>query len=701
MITSSALLLLGLGFSAAVILSVASRLLYVKEDPRIRDIEMVLPGANCGGCGLPGCTAAAKAIVEGKAPADVCIAGGMDTNRMVAEVMGLKAEYKEPQIATVRCIGGKRADKLYLYEGAQDCRAQARLYEGSKQCTFGCLGLGSCVKVCPFEAIHMGPDNLPVVNPNRCKGCGRCADVCPRGVISIVSMTARLLHFNEESDCLAPCVQRCPAQINVPLYIRKIREGDLTGALLTIKERNPFPLACGRVCLHLCENICRRNIADHGVAINRLQRYLGEWEMNSGTRIPITCAPDTGHKVAVVGGGPAGLSCAYFLRRLGHHPVIFEAMPKLGGMLRYGIPEYRMPNEILDWEIEGILKLGIKTKMGVKLGEDFNLKSLEDEGFKAFFLGIGAWTVPPLGISGEDAKGVIGNVDFLTSVGIEFKTLAGQRLVIIGESNTAMDCSRSSIRLGAKSVTVICPCIKKDMSANKRDVDRAMEEGVQFLFLTEHTRVISNESGSVTHVEYIRLELEETGKPGKRKAVAIPNSETLIDADMVIAAIDRKPDLSCLRDNEKKIIFEITKENNLAADKDTMQTSVKNVFTAGDLHTGRAWVVMAVGGGRRAARSIHYYLTQGSIPVPENLQSKIIPESILKDVKVTDNIPRVQISEVPAEMRIQSFTEEVKGSISGEKAKLEACRCLYCGLVCYDQEKELVKPIYAGFRNNR
>jgi len=395
------------------------------------------------------------------------------------------------------------------------------------------------------------------------------------------------------------------------------------------------------------------------------------------------------------------LSCAYFLRRLGHHPVIFEAMPKLGGMLRYGIPQYRMPNDILDWEIEGILKLGIETNMGVKLGKDFDLKSLEDEGFEAVFLGIGAWTVPPLDIPGEEATGVTGSVDFLTSVGIKIKTLAGQRVVVIGESNTAMDCSRSSIRLGAKSVTVICPCIKKDMSANKKDVDRAMEEGVQFLFLTQHTRVISDESDRVTHLEYIRMEVEKPGKPGKpgkSKVVAISNSRTLIDADRVIAAIDRKPDLSCLHNREEKVAFEITKDNNLAADRDTMQTSVKNVFTAGDLHTGRAWVVMAVGGGRRAARSIHFYLTQDSIPVPENLQSKIIPETILKDVKVTDNIPRVQISEVSVEMRIQSFTEEVKGSISGEKAKLEACRCLYCGLVCYDREKELVKPIYAGFR---
>ncbi len=683
MIITTAMVLLGLGLSAAIILATASKFLYVKEDPRIEEVKAVLPGANCGGCGYPGCAGAAAAVAVGMAPADVCIAGGHETAQKVAGIMGAELTYSEPRVAEVRCTGGRRAEDLYIYEGAHDCRAAAMLYGGDKQCALGCLGLGSCTKVCPFDAIHMGADNLPHVNPEKCKACGRCAEVCPGGVISIVGMTARLLHFNETDDCLAPCRQKCPAEINVPLYFHQIRKGDLAAALRTIKERNPLPAVCGRVCLHPCENTCRRNIADHGVAINRLQRYLSEWEMNSGSRITIVCAPDTGHKIAVVGGGPAGLSCAYFLRRLGHHPVIFEAMPKLGGMLKYGIPEYRLPKKVVDWDIERILELGVEARLPVKFGRDFDLSSLAAEGFEAVFLGIGAWTTPPLGIPGDNAQGVIGSIDFLDHVGTTITTLTGRRVVVVGESNTAMDTARSSIRLGAKSVTVICPCIRKEMSANRRDIDRAMEEGIQILFLTVPQRVVSNESGMVTHLEYIRM---ESNNEGKGQVVTVPNSETLIDADLLVAALERKPDLSCIYDKENNCRFEITKNQTLAADEDTLQTAVPHVFTAGDMHTGRASVIKAIGGGRRAARSIHYYVTEGRIPVPENLQRKVIPESILRHVEVPEYIPRVRIQEVPVEVRRHSFTEEVKGSITDVQALLEANRCLQCGSICYDHK---------------
>ena len=677
------MVLLGLGLSAAVILAAASKFLYVKEDPRIEKVKAILPGANCGGCGYPGCAGAAAAVVAGTAPADVCVAGGHETAQKVADIMGAELTYREPRVAEVRCTGGRRAADLYIYEGAHDCRAAAMLYGGGKQCALGCLGLGSCTTVCPFDAIHMGADNLPHVNPEKCKACGRCAEVCPGGIISIVGMTARLLHFNATSDCLAPCRQKCPAEINVPLYIHQIRKGDLVAALLTIKERNPLPAVCGRVCLHPCENSCRRNTADHGVAINRLQRYLSEWEMNSGARVPILCAPDSGHKIAVVGGGPAGLSCAYFLRRLGHHPVIFEAMAQLGGMLRYGIPEYRLPKQVVDWEMGSILELGVEARMQVKFGRDFDLSSLEAEGFEAVFLGIGAWTTPPLGVPGENVRGVIGSIDFLDHVGTTITTLKGRRVVVVGESNTAMDTARSSIRLGAKSVTVICPCIRKEMSANKRDIDRAMEEGIQILFLTVPRRVVSNEAGMVTHLEYIRM---ETNNEGKGQVVTVPNSETLIDTDLLVAALERKPDLSCIYDKENNCRFEITRDQTLAADEDTLQTAVPHVFTAGDMHTGRASVIKAIGGGRRAARSIHYYITEGRIPVPENLQRKVIPESILRHVEAPEYIPRVRIQEVPVEVRRHSFTEEVKGSITDVQALLEANRCLRCGSICYDHK---------------
>ena len=688
MIFTTAMVLFGLGLSAAIILAAASKFLYIVEDPRIEEVKAVLPGANCGGCGYPGCAAAAAAVVAGRAPVEVCIAGGNETARQVARIMGAEVFHKEPRIAEVQCTGGQRAEDLYLYEGAHDCRAAALLYGGGKQCALGCLGLGSCTKVCPFDGIRMGQDNLPHVEPHKCKACGRCAEVCPSGVISIRGMTARLLHFNETNDCLAPCRQKCPAEINVPLYIHQIRQGDLAGALLTIKERNPLPAVCGRVCLHPCENTCRRNIADHGVAINRLQCYLSEWEMNSAARIPIVCAPDSGHKIAVVGGGPAGLSCAYFLRRLGHHPVVFEAMPRLGGMLRYGIPEYRLPKKVVDWDIEGILELGVEARLPVKFGRDFDLTSLESEDFEAVFLGIGAWKTPPLGVPGDDARGVIGSIEFLDHVGTTITTLKGRRVVVVGESNTAMDTARSAIRLGAKSVTVICPCIRKEMSANKRDIDRAMEEGIQILFLTVPRRVVSNESGMATHLECIRM---ESNNDGKGKVLPVPNSQTLIDADLLVVALERKPDLSCLYDKANNCRFEITRNQTLGADEDTLQTTIPHVFAAGDMHTGRASVIKAVAGGRRAARSIHYSVTEGRIPVPENLQRKVMPESILRHIKVPEYIPRVRIQEVPVEVRCHSFTEEVKGSITNTQALLEASRCLQCGSICYDREFPLFK----------
>lgn len=688
MVITSILFMGSLGFLAAILLCVAAKVFYVKEDPRIQSIKDVLPGVNCGACGLPGCAAAAAAIAKGKAPFYICLIGGTETAVAVARIMGVTPTSIVPQVTLIRCKSSQRIETRYHYAGVPDCRAEASLYGGSKDCETACLGHGTCIAACRFNAIRMGRDRIPVINPGKCITCRQCVKVCPTGVISITSITAHLLHLNQTNECLAPCVQMCPAQIDVPRYIQQLRQGDFAGALLTIKERNPLPLSCGRVCLHPCENICRRNIADHGLAINRLQRFLSEWEMESGRRLPIDCTADTGHRVAIVGGGPAGLSCAYFLRRIGHRPIIFEAKPRLGGMLTYGIPEYRLPKRIVDWEIDGILQLGIEARTQRVCGQDFNLQTLQDEGFKAVFLGIGAWMVPSLGIPGETAEGVIASLAFLDQAKRTLHSLYKQQVVVIGESNTAMDCSRSCIRLGAKFVTVLCPCNRKEMSANKRDIDRAMEEGVHILFLTQPTRVEADTAGHVTHLKYCRLTEQAEADAEKIVPSPIPGSEALLQADTVIVAMERKPDLACLYDADKPFPFKETAHHTLAVNADTLQTALPHVFAAGDLHTGRATVIKAVAGGRQAARSIHYFLTRGRIPVPENLQKKIIRKSILKHVTVTDHIPRVRIREVPVEIRRRSFSEEVKGSISQSNALLESRRCLNCGLVCYDSGKD-------------
>jgi NADPH-dependent glutamate synthase beta subunit-like oxidoreductase/Pyruvate/2-oxoacid:ferredoxin oxidoreductase delta subunit len=688
MIVSSVLVLSGLGLSAAVILAAASRMLHVEEDPRIARVESVLPGANCGGCGFPGCSGAAAAIVAGKAPVDVCVAGNAEVTENVARIMGQTVERKEPQVAMLRCIGGDRAHSLYNYQGVEDCRAQYMFYGGNKICGKGCLGLGSCVAACPFDALSMGPEGLPVVDTHRCRACGKCAKVCPVGIINIVNVTMRMLYHLRMDDCLAPCRQKCPAQLNVPLFIKQIRLGKLHEALLTLKERNPLPMSVGRICPHPCENICRRKIVDEGVAIHTLERYLGDWEMTLGKRLVLSCAPDTGREIAIVGGGPAGLACAYFLRRAGHKPTIFDAKPKLGGLLQYCIPEYRLPRKILDWEIQGILDLGVIAKTNVHFGRDIHLHTLRALGFDAVVLATGAWNVPSMGIPGEDLEGVVPSIEFLTRVGSQPGTLAGKRVVVIGGTNTAMDVARSAVRLEARSVTVLFPDVRTRMSANKRDIDLALECGIQILFLAGVRQMIPGDSGSVAYVEYDRYELQGEGK--KSKPVLIPDSATRIEADRVVVALKRCPDLAglCSEITGCRDLKTSTATGTVAADEDTLLTNLPDVYVCGEAYSGRSWMIDAVEGGRKVARSIHYKLTTGAIPVPENLQKKVVTESILRDVKIWHDMPRVRVKRTPVEDRRKSFVEEVQQSITDREAAREASRCLHCGITCYDYETQ-------------
>ncbi|MDD4952092.1 MAG: FAD-dependent oxidoreductase, partial [Desulfovibrionaceae bacterium] len=547
--------------------------------------------------------------------------------------------------------------------------------------------LGSCVAACQFDAIRMGPDNYPLVDPNRCVACGGCAQACPRGVISILSMSARLTHLNETSDCLAPCRQKCPGQIDIPRYIQQLRRGDVAGAVLTIKERNPLLLVCGRVCPRPCETACRRNHVDSPVAINMLKRYAADWEMNSGARLHIPCAPDTKRRVAVVGGGPAGLSCAYFLRRLGHSPTIFESMPLLGGQLRYGIPEYRLPKAVLDWEIEGILELGVETRTGLRFGRDIGLESLRAEGFEAVFLGIGAWLSSAMRVEGEDSEGVMAGTEFLTRVGLGADTGLGKKVVVVGGGNTAIDAARTSVRLGAEA-TIMYRRSRQEMPANDEEVLGAEQEGVKFMFLAAPTRVLTGPSGRAEALEYVQMKLGEPDASGRRRPEPVPGSETTIQADTIIAAIGQKPELACLYLPDQTCPLEETKWRTLAADPDTLQTSLPDVFTAGDMFTGPNLVIGAVGGGRRAARSIHQFLTQGAVTRPDKLQRDMIPYTLFSNVQ--DVRPR-QRAETPhlchGRERTCTFAE-IEGPLNADQALAESCRCLHCGLTCYDRDPE-------------
>ncbi len=680
--------MLALGAVCGIVLGAASRIFYVWEDPRIAQVESCFAGANCGGCGYAGCSAAAVAVVAGKAHPSVCIVGGPESAQSTAEVMGMEVGLAEPLKSYNTCTGGYRAENKYLYAGVKSCRAQAAVFGGQRDCSVGCLGFGDCVRACQFDALKMGPLGYPVVDKEKCVGCGVCEQICPKSVMEVRTPSQRILHFNQRDDRLAPCRQTCPAEIDIPKYITQIRDGDYTGAVNTIRERNPLLLACGRVCPHPCEVNCRRGIEDDPVSINQLKRFAADFEMNSGKRLPVPMAPPTDKRVAVVGGGPAGLTCAFFLKRLGHEVTIFEAMPKLGGMLRYGIPEYRLPKKVLDWEIEGILDLGIESKTDMKFGRDFDLNTLDSEGFDAVFMGIGAWKDSSLRVEGEQLQGCYTGIDFLSRLAEGEAIPIGRSAVIIGGGNTAIDCTRNLIRLGVKEVNLVYRRTRKEMPANPVEIEAAEHEGVKLQFLAAPVRVVGDDAGVTTHLECLKMELGEPDASGRRRPVPIEGSESLIETDMVITAIGQSPDISFVESMQQQLAeLKTTRWNTFDVDPATLQSNIPYLFAAGDAATGPSLVVDAIGGGRRAARSIHQFvMDQPVVADPLELQKDLISETLFDQVQGIAKSQRAPMPELPVAERIQSFVEA--DQVLSEQAALgESNRCLHCCLTCYDPDK--------------
>ena len=680
--------MLGLGALCGIVLGAASRIFYVWEDPRIAQVEATFAGANCGGCGYAGCSAAAVAVVGGKASPSVCIVGGPESAEGAAAVMGMEVGMAEPLKSYNTCTGGNRAANKFEYVGVNTCSAQSVMSGGQRECSVGCVGLGDCVRACMFGALDMGPDGFPVVKKKKCVGCGVCEQICPKGIMNVQTASQRILHFNQSDDRLAPCRQTCPAEIDIPKYISQIREGDYEGAVNTIRERNPFLLACGRVCPHPCEDNCRRGIEDDPVSINQLKRFAADIELNAGHRLPVAVAPSTEKHIAVVGGGPAGLTCAFFLRRLGHEVTIFEAMPHLGGMLRYGIPEYRLPKKILDWEIEGILNLGIKANTNMTFGRDIDLSSMAARGFDAVFLGIGAWQDSSLRVEGEDLKGSYKGIDFLSRLADGEEIPIGKSAVIIGGGNTAIDCTRNLLRLGCENVYIVYRRTRNEMPANEVEIDAAEEEGVQFQFLAAPVRVIGNEDGHATHLEYLKMELGEPDASGRRRPVPIEGSETVIEADMIITAIGQSPEISFTEGIKEQVMeLKTTRWNTIDVDPATLQSNIPHLFAAGDAATGPSLVVSAIGGGRRAARSIHQYVMGQEVNAnPNELNKDLIAETIFDQVPGVVKSQRAPMPELPIKDRMDSFIE-VDQVLTETAALGESNRCLSCCLTCYDPDQ--------------
>lgn len=506
-----------------------------------------------------------------------------------------------------------------------------------------------------------------------------------------------MLLSDHNAYCQPPCQIDCPTHIDIPGYLELIAKGSMKEATRLVKEVLPFPYILGLTCPAPCQKSCRRGLVEEEIAICRMHGHAAEmWLLDPP--IPFVKDPPTGKKVAIVGSGPAGLTCAYYLALKGHYCKIFEMQPQPGGMLRYGIPEYRLPKDLMDRELQHVWDLGVDLQLNVKLGRDFTIDDLFAQGFDAVYIGIGAWTSNPLGVPGEDAEGVINAIAFLADK-VEGKPVPvreGREVVVLGGGFTTFDCTRTSLRLGAKVHTGYRRSIK-EMTATMEEIEDAEAEGTHLMFYVQQTRVIV-ENGKVAGIEFVRNKLGEPDASGRRRPIPIPGSEFVIKCDTIIPAFGQNPDESVL---DERSGVKWTKRSTIQTNPHNFMTDRWGVFAGGDAQMGAKTIIECVSQGKLAARSIHAFLNGEDMnEVARRLELEERRPDLFDIVPYKPVEPKVKMPMLPYEDRKRNFRLIELGYMQ-EQAQRESARCLQCACPAAGQCDLQKYSIEHGLADNR